>query len=256
VIDLAPIGIEGNTGAIMTHAAATPMTGAQTIAAVRSLTPVALLSFSRGKDSIASYLAIRDHFERVVPYTMYFVPNLEFVEESLQYYEHKMGCHIIRLPSPSLYRMLRNRVYQPPDMLAVVDAMNLPDVDHNFVQESVVLGANLPADAPVPYNAIGVRSKDSVQRAMIVQRNGSINHTRHTFYPIVDWSKQQVIDAIAHAGWKLPVDYRYFSASFDGLYLKYLLPIKKHFPRDYQRICDFYPLAELEVLRYEASGQA
>ena len=59
--------------------------------------------------------------------------------------------------------------------------------------------------------------------------------------------------AVHAAGWKLPIDYRYFSASFDGLYVKFMLPIKRYFPRDWQRICEFFPLIELEVLRYESA---
>lgn len=43
------------------------------------------------------------------------VPGLEFVEESLQYYEQKLGCHIVRYPGPSCYRTLNNTVYQPKD---------------------------------------------------------------------------------------------------------------------------------------------
>ena len=229
-------------------------TGGETIQEVRNLSAETIVSFSRGKDSIAAYLAVRDKFERVVPYTYYMVPGLEFVEESLQYYEQKMGCHIVRYPGPSFYRMLNNMVYQPKEHIDVIERMQLPDMTgtawQDSLQKALVVDHDIDEHA---YNAIGMRSKDSVQRAFSIQRNGAINHKRQTYYPVHDWSKQQVIDCIKHAGWKLPEDYRYFGSSFDGLYLSYLLPIKKHFPRDYQRILEFFPMAEMEVLRYEAS---
>lgn len=221
-----------------------------TIRTVRALSPEAIISFSRGKDSIAAYLAMRDSFERIVPYTYYIVPGLEFVEESLQYYEQKMGCHIVRYPGPSFYKMLNNMVYQPKDRIDVIERMNLPYLSQDDLQRALTVDHDL---SDMAYNAIGMRSKDSVQRAFSIQRNGTINHTRKTFYPIHDWSKQQVIDCIAKSGWKLPIEYRYFGSSFDGLYISYLYPIKKHFPRDYQRILEFFPFAEMEVLRYEAS---
>jgi tRNA(Ile)-lysidine synthase TilS/MesJ len=55
-----------------------------------------LLAFSRGKDSIAVALALRDKIE-VVPFHYDDLPGLEFVEESLAYYEkHLFGRHILR----------------------------------------------------------------------------------------------------------------------------------------------------------------
>jgi hypothetical protein len=29
------------------------------------------------------------------------------------------------------------------------------------------------------------------------------------------------------------------------------VPLKKHFPRDYQRVLEWFPLAEAEVMRFE-----
>ena len=46
---------------------------------------------------------------------------------------------------------------------------------------------------------------------------------------------------------KLGSDYKVFGRSFDGLDLRFLLPIKKHYPRDYQRILELIPLADLEI---------
>jgi hypothetical protein len=48
-----------------------------------------LLAFSRGKDSIAVALALRDDIE-VIPFHYDDLPGLEFVEESLAYYEKNL----------------------------------------------------------------------------------------------------------------------------------------------------------------------
>lgn len=227
------------------------LTSEETIAEVAAINPVCMISFSRGKDAIAAYLHIRDHFERVVPYTYYVVPGLEFVEESLLYYEQKMGCHIKRMPNPAFRNMLINLVAQPPDRIALIESMELERLNHNDIQEFVAMDEGL--DYETTYNAVGTRAKDSMQRALYFQKNGSINHTRRTFYPVWDWDKQRLIDTIKKSGWKLPIDYTIWTSSFDGLYLNYLYQVKKHFPRDYQRILHFFPLAELEIYRYEAS---
>jgi len=228
-------------------------TSEATMAEVAAINPVCMISFSRGKDAIAAYLHLRDSglFERIVPYTYYVVPGLEFVEESLHYYERLMGCRIKRMPSPRFRAMLGNLVFQPPDRLNVIAAMELEAISHNDVQEFVALDEGL--DYETCYNAVGTRAKDSMQRALYFQKNGSINHTRRTFYPVWDWDKKRLMDKIRDSGWKLPVDYKIFTSSFDGLYLAYLYQVKKHFPMDYQRILHFFPLAELEIYRYEAS---
>src|SRR4029453_3013324 len=83
-----------------------------------------LMSFSTGKDAPDAYLSIRDHFD-VVPFYLYLVPDLEFVKDSLTYYEKVMGRRIIRLPHPSLYRWLNNYLFQPPGRPKVIGAAQL-----------------------------------------------------------------------------------------------------------------------------------
>lgn len=227
------------------------LTGPETIAAIRERTPDVLVSFSRGKDSLATFLGIRDAFERVIPYTYEVVPGLEFVEDSLDYYERKIGQHIWRYPAPGIFRMLNAMVYQPKERLELIPRFDLPDITHDDIQKFACADAGIDYDTA--YNAVGMRSKDSVQRAFSIQHNGSINHNRRIFYPIHEWDKDDVMRAVRDAGWLLPVDYRYFSASFDGLYVKFLYPIKLYFPRDFQKICDWFPFAELECLRYESA---
>jgi 3'-phosphoadenosine 5'-phosphosulfate sulfotransferase (PAPS reductase)/FAD synthetase len=226
-------------------------TSQELIAEIRGITPEILVSFSRGKDSIATYLRVREKFENVVPYTYEVVPGLEFVEESLAYYEKLMGRRIIRLPSPGFPRLLNNLVFQPPDRIERIEYLRMPEWSHDDLQLAACDDAGLDYDTA--YNAVGVRAKDSAMRALIIKKHGPVNHVRRIFYPIFDWSKEEVIDCIKRAGWKLPIDYRYFSSSFDGLYLKFALPIKRFFPRDWQRLCDYFPLLELEVLRYESA---
>lgn len=226
-------------------------TSTELLAEIRTLTPKALVSFSRGKDSLASYLRMRDVFDEVVPYHYYVVPGLEFVEESLAYYEQKIGRRILRFPSPGLARLVNNLVYQPPDRIERIRWMDMYEFSHDQMQEAACESAGL--DYKTAYNGVGVRSKDPAMRAMVIRKHGAVNHTRRTFYPIFDYDKEQVLAEIKRAGWKLPIDYRYFSASFDGLYIKFMYPLKLYFPKDYQRILDWFPLLELEVLRYEAA---
>jgi len=42
--------------------------------------------------------------------------------------------------------------------------------------------------------------------------------------------------------------------SVDGINAQYLVPIKRNFPRDYQRILDWFPLLDMELYRLEKFG--
>lgn len=74
-----------------------------------------LLAFSRGKDSIAAWISLRDSklFKRIIPIYLYLVPGLNFEEDDLKYFEDVFQTHIMQLPHPSLYRMMFNNVFQP-----------------------------------------------------------------------------------------------------------------------------------------------
>lgn len=231
-----------------------PHTSEQVIAEIRAESSRCLLSFSTGKDAIGAHLAIRDHFDEVRPYYLYSVPGLEFVEESLTYYERHLfgGQRIIRLPHPSLVRMLNAQVFQPPERCAVIEGLDLYEHDYEDIAAGI---CDQLGWAPETMSATGVRAADSPIRYAHFKRRGAINRNRNTFAPIFDWNKDRLIDAIARSGVKLPIDYRLFGRTFDGIDLRFLYPIKQHFPRDYRRILEWFPLAELEVYRYEKRGQ-
>lgn len=212
-----------------------------------------LCSFSGGKDSLATYLQVRDHFENVVPFYLHGVPDLEFVEDNLQYYEGLIGRKIIRLPQPKFYAMLNDLTYQPPDEARhnLIWSWCLPNHTHEEIHEAVCKCEGLDPD--VTYTAIGLKYADSIQRRTSLSKNGLVTHSRRKYYPIAEYTKQNVVDAVRNAGWKLPSDYRYFKDSMDGLQIRYLLPIKKHFPRDYEKILEWFPMCAMEILRYERS---
>lgn len=230
-------------------------TGEEVIAEVRAECSRCMLSFSMGKDAMGAYLAIRDKFDEVVPYYKYLVPGLEFVDESLDYYERRLfgGQHIYRLPHPSLIRLLNEFVFQPPERCAVIERLELYEHDYGDVAAAVREAAGLPPNA---MTATGVRAADSPNRYRHFKTRGAINRKGLVFAPVFDWNKERLLAAIKKSGVRLPVDYRLFGRTFDGIDLRFLYPIKQHFPRDYQRILEWFPLADMELFRYERRLQA
>lgn len=218
---------------------------------LRAMSDTIILAFSCGKDSIAAWLALRERGFQIVPYYMVVVPDLQFVEESLDYFEGLFGVHIIRLLHPSWYRMMINRVFQPPERDRLIGEARIPRVNYGDIREAVIADCGLPPDTFV---ANGVRCCDSPMRRISLVRNGPINWTDHKVQTIWDWRKAHVTEAISAAGIRLPVDYSMFGRSFDGIDLRFLRPIKERFPADYRRILDWFPLAELELFRAKMKG--
>lgn len=208
----------------------------------------AILAFSTGKDSIAAWLQIRKYFKRVVPYYCYVVPGLSFVDKSLAYYEDFFGTHIYQMPHRSMYRFLRGMIFQPPERVTRLEAMQIPgdEYDDAMIGQIIRQTAGLPDAA---YVATGVRAADSPMRRLAMSTHGAVNHNAKRFYPVYDWCKSDLLKAFEDSGVKLPVDYKMFGRTFDGLDYRFLEPIRKYYPEDYQKILEWYPLADLELMR-------
>lgn len=211
----------------------------------------AILAFSTGKDSIAAWLQMRKYFKRIVPYYCYFVPGLAFVEESLKYYEDFFGCHIYRLPHRGFFRFMDILLDQPPRRVGVIEQADLPNEESwndDIIGDVIRKCARLPEGA---YIATGVRMADSPFRRVGIKTHGAINHNAKRFYPVFDWKKEDLIREIDESGIKLPVDYRMFGRTFDGLDYRFLEPLRRWYPEDYARLLDWYPFADLEIARHD-----
>lgn len=213
-----------------------------------------LVSFSLGKDAIATELALADEgIETVLAY-MYLIPpdskgkHLSFVQDSLDKLEQQLGKRIHTYPHPSLYRWLNGFVMQPPERLAVIQAAEFPPLDYPTLWELIKEDLGLPADTWV---ADGVRAADSIVRRASLSRHGVMKASSRKVSPIADWLKAEVLDCIESHGIDLPVDYELFGRSFDGLDYRFLKPIKDNLPQDYERILEWFPLVEMEILRNE-----
>ena len=227
------------------------LSGVDTIREVAKRQKKTLLAFSTGKDAIAAWLAIREHFEEVVPYYLYLVPGLEFVDEQIAMYERFFETKITQLPHPSVPRLLNNFVFQPPQNCAVIEDAGLPDFDYPDIQAAMCQMHNLPKKTLV---ADGVRAADSPMRRIAINTHSSISYKQLKYHPIWDWRKADLIECFKKHNVRLGSDYKIFGRSFDGIDLRFLLPIKKHYPKDYQKILELFPMADLEVFRWECAN--
>ena len=205
-----------------------------------------LLAMSGGKDALAAWVALRDAGVDVRPYYMYLVPGLEFVDESLARIEEHFGRRVARYPHPSLYRWLNNFTFQSPERLAVIEAARLPSPTYDQVVSLIREDFGVPASTWV---ADGVRAADSPVRRVSIIRHGAMKPGKRKVSPVWDWRKRDVIDSLTADGISLPPEYEWFGRSFDGLDYRFLEPLSRHAPDDYARILEWFPLAELELVR-------
>lgn len=225
--------------------------GREVVRIMRERTDTILVSFSGGKDSLCMWLRLRKAGFKIMPFYMYLCPDLQFVERGLAYYESVLETPITRFPHPSLFRLLRESVCASPATDVVLgefrNGEGLWEFNYQDVYAAVKHLRGLPQDTFV---ALGVRLSDSLF-ALERVRNGVIRDDLHVFFPIWDLDKHRLIVEIKRAGVKLPVDYRLFGRSLDGIYRKFTEPIKKHYPDDYERLRQFFPMVEADIQRWK-----
>jgi hypothetical protein len=208
-----------------------------------------LLGFSRGKDSIASWIQINKFFKKVIPFYFKMIPEeLSFETESLSYYEDIFKTKILRFTAPSFYRMIKYQILQVPTNLPIIDSYNIKNISYQDINNYVRATHNLPLDT---FKAIGVTQNDSFRRRMVIKKNGAINKKTSEFYPIYDFTKSEIFNLIEDNNILLPKDYKVWGKTFDGLDYRFIKPLKDNFPEDYEKMKFWFPLLDLELIRYE-----
>jgi hypothetical protein len=210
-----------------------------------------LLGFSRGKDSIMSWLQLKKAgFTRIIPYYLKPFPDeLSFETQSLAYYEEVFGMKIHRVLGNTFTRQINNYMYARPDMLPIYDDLpQLTQIDYKDIQDYVKSLHDLPATT---YAALGVTQFDSFMRRTVILKNGPINDKKRQFFPIYDFTRTEIFDGIDKAKILLPRDYKVWGKTFDGTDYRFLRPLKDEFPADYEIIKFYFPLVDLELIRYE-----
>ncbi len=215
---------------------------------ISKINDTVLLSFSCGKDSIASWLLLRKYFKRIIPVYFYGVPNLEFIENSIKYYEKYFDIKIIRLPHPTLIKQLKSGLFQDDKNISTMIKLDMPSVTYDDMFRCVKEDYNLPLST---YTAIGNRATDNLQRWTAFVTNGCVNENRKTFWAIFDYSMDDLCNELKTAKINLPIDYKLWGKTFDGLQYRFIEQIRTHFPKDYDTIKHFFTLIDIEILRYE-----
>lgn len=206
-----------------------------------------IISFSLGKDSIAAYVQAKKYFKKVHLVYYYLMKDIEFIQRSVKYYEDKFQQKIWQYPSGASYRMLNELLYQPPERIDTIWDFNIFVPTNDQIFEAAKLDIGVAEDC---YVGIGVRKNDSLTRRLTIDKYGAENLKRNTFFPVFDWSISDIEQALKENDIKLPIDYKIWGRTFDGIQLSFLEGVREYFPKDYERIMEIFPLAEMDFLRY------
>ena len=213
---------------------------------------VCILAFSRGKDSLGAWIQLKRHFERVIPFHMVGpVSDMPFLEKSLARMEEQLGTRIIRYPHPATMAFLESCLFMGPIQIEVLANFEKPiyryRVEH--IVQDIAMESGL--DEKRMFSATGVRALDGPYRLMACQQHGPLNEARRAFMPIYDWNVERLYDEIKQSGIKLPVDYRLWGRTLDGLDCRFMGPMKKHLPDDYEKVMNWFPMVEADIRRME-----
>lgn len=186
----------------------------------------ALCFYSGGKESRVVAALAKRSFQRVVGVFMYLVPGLECVEEALAY-----GT-----------RMLKASLHRPtlaPELAAAIPKdMAIGDVYDLAIE-----------DSGIPMILTGAKAADSMWR----RRSLKAVQYREVKHPIETWTLADVRNFLAANNIPVPSSSGRSATGID-LTEPSLLWLHDTFPRDFERLLEFFPFASAVLSRRRLYG--
>jgi len=198
-----------------------------------------LVSFSTGKDSLAVMDLCTRAFDRVIPFFMYLVPGLSFIEERLADAHKRWGTPVLQFPHWVLFKCLRNGIYCPNHH----SFDDLPNFKLFDIYEMVV------EETGIPIIAHGGKTADGLWRRRMMSATGASKKCSHIFYPIRSWSKYDVMAYLDSRKIPIPQESKDRRAAGVDLGTSSLLWMHDNHPEDFKKLCETFQYADSVVAR-------
>lgn len=169
---------------------------------------------------------------------MYQVSNLSFQEATINWAEQRYGISIERIPHFELSEFLAYGSFCHYDL-------HLPIIGMNDIYKYVRITNDMW------WIAAGERISDSIVRRAMMKKSGCIDEKRGRFYPIANFSKNDIMRYIQHHKLKYAPETTSMGHSFRSLAQKDMYLLKQHYPKDYERVRSWFPYVNAAVLNYE-----
>jgi len=157
----------------------------------------------------------------------------------IRWAESKYGVTVYRVPHFELGGMFRYGLFRLPD-----DEVPATEINDIYAHVRRVSGFE--------WIAAGERISDSIMRRAMMKQSGSIVPERRRVYPVAHWKKSHVLRYIRQNRLKTTPESKVLGdRSFGRFAPGTVYEIKKHFPKDYERIREWFPFVEAAVKKYE-----
>ena len=203
-----------------------------------TITDRVLVSFSGGKDSVVTLDLCSRHFKHVEGFFMYLVKGISFQENIIRYYEDKYGIPIHRIPHFMLSEFLRYGLFRLWDNSCPIVSVK---ETYDYIREK----------SGIWWIAAGERIADSVVRRAIIKNSGTIDEKRGRFYPVAEWKKDDIRAYIRQRRLKVGIESSKLGFSFRSFMPEELIALKENFPRDYEKIREWFPLVDAGIINHE-----
>lgn len=209
------------------------------------------LQFSRGKDSIATYLQLKKFFKRIIPIHLAIIPNLKFVNDSLEYYEKKLlKRKVIRLTAADGLMSLIKLQFQFIEDIDVINHINDTRGIWDFKMYQAVELVREKMNLPKVWTASGELMADSIFRRMDLKKRRGAKKEYMEFYPIYGYKPLDVIQVAKDNNISFPPDYLMSGRSLCGLPEPDMLKfIKIAYPEDYLQFKKYFPFIDALIAR-------
>jgi 3'-phosphoadenosine 5'-phosphosulfate sulfotransferase (PAPS reductase)/FAD synthetase len=208
------------------------------------------LSFSRGKDSLATWLYLLEcGFDNIKPFHLSCVPHLEFVDRSLAYYEKWFGGKIERFQQGENIENILKLIYQPVQDVEFLDHLDF--WIYNMFDVPMIWGESMGMEEDQIWLAQGFSMYDNIFRMKYIREAKGAFEEDQFIYPIWDWKPTQVREFISQYDISLPEDYLIEKTSLTGVPLASMMAnMREKYPKDYERIKLYFPLIEAAQARF------
>lgn len=208
-----------------------------TLEKARQRSASCLVSFSGGKDSLATLdMAVRT-FDHVEAFFMCFVPGIRSTEDVLEETCQRYGIKLHVVPHWFAYSALRAGEFCDP-------AEGLPEMELRDIYQRIT------AKAGIPIVLMGARRTEGVWRRKDMAK---MDGWAEVFMPLAGWSKMDVLSYLSSRGITLPPAARGEGNGVSLLPSNVLWLYDNH-RDDYERLRRFFPYVEAIIRRRDFFG--
>lgn len=214
------------------------------------------LSFSGNSSSIAMFLRCFELgiFDKFILFYYYMIPNLSWVEEYFDYFKNKFkDVTLVQVPAPDLFDIMLLFKFQTPLHFNIGMEMQIaghdffPYYDFPSLQSELKIALGLSENI---LTGVGLKKVDSGLRKVYLEHYGFINKSVQEWYPVCDFTEDDVKTIISRHNVKYPHDLEFFKLYPEGFNFDFLQKVKEKRPDDYKKIKEFFPLIDLVIYRY------